>query len=69
MYTVFNYKTKKALKAAVKEGERPKVMTRGDVSPAVFDGEAYIEGPHHPERMSWSATVKVENGKIVKVLS
>ena len=63
-----NYKTKKAFKEAVVAGKMHTVY-----SPGPFDceqnGEETIEGPHYPQPHSWYARVKVEDGKVTKVIS
>lgn len=69
MYTNINFKTKKALKEAVVNGEKISIYQPGpfggnkDLSNGVFA----VEGPHYPQTHSWYAEVKVENGYIVKV--
>ena len=37
--------------------------------PVKQDGEDVIEGPHYPKPHSWYARVRVENGRVVKVLA
>lgn len=61
-----NFKTKAALKNAVKNGETVTVFSPGPF-PANQNGTEYIEGPHYPQPHSWYAQVTVENGKVVKV--
>lgn len=68
MYVDPNFKTKKALKEAVKAGETVTVFSPGPF-PAKSDGEETIEGPHYPQAHSWYARVRVESGKVTKVLS
>jgi len=63
-----NFPTKKALKAAVKEGEIVSIYSPGPF-PANQDGIEYLEGPHYPKPHSWYAKVRVVEGRIVKVLS
>lgn len=72
MYTHKNFKTKKALKDAVKAGEQVTIFQPNDFfgNPKAapdYSGTATIEGPHYPAAHSWYATVKVENGVVVKV--
>lgn len=68
MYTTRNFKTKKALKEAVANGEK---ITYYD--PGVFgtdnvrNGIIYVAGPHYPEPHKWYAECVVENGFITKV--
>ena len=66
-YTQLNYKTKKALKEAVKNGEKVEVYQPGLFGPLVPDGSAAVEGPHYPEPHKWYASVEVKDGIIVKV--
>ena len=68
MYCLPNFPTKKALKAAVKEGETVSVYSPGPFPPN-HDGVEYLEGPHYPKPHSWYATVQVAEGRVVKVLS
>jgi hypothetical protein len=68
MYVDPNLKSKKALKAAVKAGQRVRVFSPGPF-PANADGEETVEGPHYPQPHRWYARVKVSGGLVVKVLS
>lgn len=101
MYTVQDFKTKKAMKEAVdrwvKRTERakepaapgtvgavleyklarvpirpvrvfqPGAECRGQDPFAVPNGRYCVEGPHYPKPHTWYASVKVEDGVIVKV--
>lgn len=69
MYVSPNFKTKKALKEAVKAGETVTIF-----QPGPFGGneptdkkEIAIEGPHYPAPHSWYCLVDVEGGRVVKV--
>jgi hypothetical protein len=68
MYTVTNYRTKKALKEAVAAGE---IVTY--YQPGPFGGNEpengvfCCEGPHYPEAHKWYATCTAKDGVIVKV--
>ena len=68
MYTVKNYKTKKALKEDVANGVRV-----GYFQPGPFggneptDGMIFVEGPHYPEPHRFYAQCEVKDGRIVKV--
>lgn len=68
MYTSENFKTKKALKEAVKEGRKIAVF-----QPSPFggnppkDGDVVLEGPHYPEPHRWYATAKLKDGFITSV--
>lgn len=68
MYVDPNFKTKKELKDAVKNGKRISVYAPGLGSPNM-NGVEYVEGPHFPEPHRWYAKVQVQNGLVVKVLS
>lgn len=68
MYVDPNFKTKKALKAAVAAGEKVHVWSPGPF-PAPIDGTAYLEGPHYPKPHTWYANVQVRAGLVVKVVS
>ena len=72
MYATRNFKTKKALKDAVKNGDEVGIFQPNDFfgNPKAapdYSGTATLEGPHYPAAHTWYATVKVENGTIVKV--
>jgi hypothetical protein len=67
MYVSPNYKTKKALTAAVAAGERVEVFSPGPF-PAE-EGRVYVEGPHYPDPHRWYASVDVHDGVVVKVVS
>lgn len=66
MYTSTNFKTKKALKAAVKSGESISVFQPGPF-PAATDGEVILEGPHYPEPHRWNAEAVIKDGIIISV--
>lgn len=68
MYTITNFKTKKALKESVANGDQNgyyQVGPFGGNEPQ--DGEIALEGPHYPKPHSWYATATVKDGVIVKV--
>lgn len=69
MYTRQNFKTKAALKNAVKQGMRVSVYQPGPCfsTEDTENGEVSIEGPHYPEPHRWYARVTLENGYIVRV--
>lgn len=66
-YTVRNFKTKKALKEAFKNGEKIEVYQPGPFGPGVSDGSIALEGPHYPEPHRWYASAVVKGGVVVKV--
>lgn len=63
-----NFKTKKALKDAVKAGETVTVFSPGPF-PCITNGRESIEGPHYPKPHTWYANVEVTDGVVTKVLS
>jgi hypothetical protein len=70
MYTEINFKTKKALKDAVKAGKRlgyfqPNSDVTGREAPQ--NGTIYLEGPHYPAPHTWYAQAEVKDGVIVKI--
>ena len=69
MYVEPNFKTKKALKEAVKAGDQVLIFQPGPFGGGVANGECTVEGPHYPEPHRWYARVRVEAGLVVKVLS
>ena len=68
MYVRPNYASKKLLKDAVKEGDLVEAFSPGPF-PCPSDGVIAIEGPHFPEPHKWYAQVKVEGGRVVRVIS
>lgn len=68
MYTTINFKTKKALKEAIKNGEKVGIFQPGPFSSnEPKNGTIYIEGPHYPEPHSWYAEATLKDGYIIKV--
>ncbi len=65
MYTVIDFKTKKALRTAVEQGDEVEVYQPGPFGPGVKDGPGAVEGPHYPEPHRWYASVHVQDGIIV----
>ncbi len=66
MYVNPNFRTKKALKEAVKKGDRVEVYSPGPF-PCRTEGSESVEGPHYPEPHKWYARVTVKDGLVVKV--
>jgi hypothetical protein len=66
MYTTINFKNKKALKEAVKAGQRITLFAPGFGAPK-DNGTEYVEGPHYPEPHKWYAAVEVKDGVVIKV--
>ena len=67
MYAVTNFKTKKALKAAVKSGDQVEVFQPGGFFAGKTDGTVSLEDPHYPAPHSWYATATIANSIIVSV--
>ena len=65
-YCVRNFRTKKALKEAVSNGEN--VEIEPDAFNRIKSGKFYLEGPHYPEPHTWYAQAIVESGRVVKVV-
>ena len=66
MYVNPNFKSKKALKEAVANGDTVTVFSPGPF-PANMNGTEFVEGPHYPKPHTWYAQVEVKEGKVVKV--
>lgn len=66
MYADTNYKTKKALKDAVANGEQVTIFAPGMGSPKA-NGREFLEGPHYPAPHTWYAQVEMRDGVVVKV--
>jgi hypothetical protein len=66
MYCKENFKTKKALKEAVKEGKEVRIFVPGLGTPKE-NGTEYLEGPHYPSAHTWYATVEMKDGIVIKV--
>ena len=67
MYVRPNYASKKLLKDAVEAGDTVEIDWSGPGHPA--DGVMPVEGPHYPQPHKWTAQVKVEGGRVVRVIS
>ena len=66
MYTVRNFKTKKALKEAITNGEQVEIYAPGLGQPKE-NGTESVEGPHYPAPHTWYAQVTMKNGIVVGV--
>jgi hypothetical protein len=66
MYTDTNYRTKKALKEAVADGERVTYYQPG-LGTTPDNGTISLEGPHYPAAHTWYAQATVKGGVITKV--
>jgi hypothetical protein len=73
MYTSVNFKTKRALKDAVKTYMEGKGLPITYFQPGPFGGQEpmngtiYLEGPHFPKPHTWYAQAEVRDGVIIKV--
>lgn len=65
-YTDTNFKTKKALKEAVKAGKSVGVYQPG-MGTIPENGTVYLEGPHYPAPHTWYAQGTMANGVLVSV--
>ena len=66
MYCVKDFRTKKDLKLAVKNGEKLRIYSAGIGTPK-DNGVEFVEGMHYPTPHSWYAKVDMLNGYIAKV--
>jgi hypothetical protein len=69
MYTTINFKTKKALKEAVKNGDKISVYQPNNMFNVQIpsNGVVTIEGPHYPKPHTWYSRVTLQDGYIIKV--
>lgn len=65
-YVLPNYRTKKALKDALKQGADIEVFQPG-LGNVPVNGRIALEGPHYPEPHRWYANGEMRDGKLVKV--
>ena len=62
MYVDPNYRTKKALREAVANGDYVTVFSPGPF-PCPQNGNVTVEGPHYPKPHRWYAVVEVVDGR------
>ncbi len=68
MYTVTNFKTKKALKEAVLAGSKVGIFQPGPFGGnEPKNGSVCLEGPHYPAAHTWYAEATIVDGYITKV--
>lgn len=69
MYTVKNFKTKKALKQAITDGEQVHVYQPGPSGRGIETGsqDVFLEGPHYPKPHRWYASGRIVDGLLVTV--
>jgi len=65
-YVSPNFKTKKALKAALSANESIEVFQPG-LGTVPENGTVYLEGPHYPKPHTWYAQGTMEDGRLVAV--
>lgn len=67
-YTDVDFKTKKALKDAVKAGQKIYVYSPGLGGPYANRKDVSLEGPHYPKPRTWYAAAVVgPDGAVVSV--
>ena len=69
MYTTVNFKTKEALKEAVRAHELVTVSFGGNELSGneLRDGMVSLKGPHYPAAHSWYAVAILKNGVVIAV--
>ena len=68
MYTRTNYKSKAAIKRAIKAGENIAVFQPGPFGEGdVENGSVTLEGPHFPKPHTWYGTGVVKDGTLISV--
>lgn len=68
MYTVRNFRTKKALREAVANNENVRYFQPGPFGgQEAQDGAFCLEGPHYPEAHKWYAQATAKAGIIVAI--
>ena len=68
MYTTTNFKTKKALKEAIANGDKVRIFQPGPFGGnEPSDGVVALEGPHAPQPHRWYAQGTLKDGVLVSV--
>ncbi len=69
MYTIQNYRTKRALRDAIAAGTRVTVYQPGPTFERAErgDGTVYLEGPHYPQPHRWYAVGTLRDGALVAI--
>ena len=69
MYTVENYRSKKAVKEAIKAGVKVQVYQPGPFGKGIEVGDqtVFLEGPHYPEPHRWYGEGRLVDGVLVSV--
>lgn len=65
-YVSPNFKSKKALKDALKAGQTVEVFEPG-LGRVPTDGYVALEGPHYPQPHTWYAEGTMAHGRLVRV--
>jgi hypothetical protein len=65
-YVFPNYKTKKALKEALKAGELIEVFEPG-LGSVTQNGVVCVKGPHYPQPHTWYAECTISDGRLTRV--
>ena len=68
MYTTTNFKTKKALKEAIANGDKVRIFQPGPFGGnEPTEGTVALEGPHAPQPHRWYAQGTLKDGVLIKV--
>ena len=70
MYSIEDFKTKKALKEAVAAGRKLGIYQPGPYATGNegnLTGTVALEGPHYPKPHTWYATATLKDGVITSV--
>lgn len=68
MYTTKNFKTKKAVKEALSNGEIIQVYQPGPFGSGIIkEGKVTLEGPHYPEMHTWYGVGEVRDYRLVNI--
>jgi len=68
MYTSINFKTKKALKEAIKAEQEITIFQPGPFKGnEPMNGTVFLEGPHYPAPHTWYAQAEMKDGFVVSV--
>ncbi len=65
-YTVENFKSKKALRDAIKSGRRVAVQD-AFIGETPTEGTVYLEGPHFPKAHTWQGAAILKDGSVISV--
>ena len=69
MYVSPNFKSKKAIKDAIKDGKDITVYQHNNMFGIIVpdNGSVTLEGPHSPEPHKWYGTGTMKDGKLVAI--